>query len=47
MGVSPYNNMQNLLDDCQSGTIDVFLHVSHFRSCEVFAICLASILDVA
>ena len=36
MGVSPYNNMQNLLDDCQSGTIDVFLHVSHFRSCDVY-----------
>ena len=27
MGVSPYNNMQNLLTDCASGTIDVFMHM--------------------
>ena len=27
MGVSPYNNMQNLLTDCQSGKIDVFAHM--------------------
>ena len=27
MGVSPYNNMQNLLTDCQSGKIDVFVHM--------------------
>ena len=24
MGVSEYNNMQNLMTDCQSGKIDVF-----------------------
>jgi hypothetical protein len=27
MGISPYNNMQNLLTDCQSGKIDVFVHM--------------------
>ena len=27
MGVSEYNNMANLLKDCQSGKIDVFAHM--------------------
>ena len=27
MGVSEYNNMANLLNDCQSGKIDVFAHM--------------------
>jgi len=27
MGVSPYNNMQNLLTDCQAGKIDVVAHM--------------------
>lgn len=27
MGVSPYNNMQNMLTDCQSGKIDLFAHM--------------------
>jgi hypothetical protein len=27
MGISPYNNMENLLNDCAAGTIDVFLHM--------------------
>jgi hypothetical protein len=32
MGVSEYNNMQNLLTDCQSGKIDVFAHSKSNRS---------------
>lgn len=27
MGVAEYNNMQNLLTDCQSGKIDTFAHM--------------------
>lgn len=27
MGVSEYNNMANLLTDCQAGKIDVFAHM--------------------